>query len=142
MDILKNIILIIIGFSSGTIVAGGIFAFIAVIGVVPRLAQRTKTIKFIRLYEDFIILGGIFGCLYLFIDYYLPVGTLISCFFLFCVGVFVGCLAVSLAEVFNVVPVFMRRTRLKNGLGIFITVLALGKAFGSLAYFILPVFIK
>ena len=57
----NNIVLAVIGLSSGTVVAGGIFAFIAIIGVVPRLAQKTKTEKYIMIYEDAITLGGILG---------------------------------------------------------------------------------
>ena len=135
MDLLYNIILAIIGFSSGLIVAGGIFAFIAIIGIVPRLAQRTKTVPFIPLYEDAIIIGGIFGATTLYIDYYLPIGRPIVAFLGLCSGIFIGCLAVSLAEVLDVIPVFTRRTRITQGLPVLITAIALGKMIGSLLYF-------
>ena len=140
MTVLKQGLSMLIGFSSGMIVAGGIFAFIAVIGIVPRLAQRTKTEAYIPLYEDAIVLGGVFGASTFFIHYSIPIGAAAVCFLSFCIGIFIGCLAVSLAEVLNVVPVFMRRARLTKGLPLFITVLALGKLFGSLIYFFVPGF--
>lgn len=140
MVMLKNILLAIIGFSSGIIVAGGIFAFIAIIGIVPRFAQRTGTQDKIMLYEDAIILGGILGCIEMFVDYSLNISAILGAIIAFSVGIFVGSLAVSLAEIIDVVPIFMRRARLTKGLSVFLLALALGKMFGSLAYFILPKF--
>lgn len=140
MVIIKNLVLAIIGYSSGIIVAGGIFSFIAIIGIVPRYAQRTGTQDKIMIYEDAIILGGIIGCLEILIDYKLHVGVFLAVVISFSVGIFVGSLAVSLAEIIDVVPIFMRRARLTKGLSIFVLSLALGKMFGSLAYFILPKF--
>ena len=49
IDFLKYCVLAFIGFSSGMVVSGGIFAFIAAIGVVERLAQKTKTVKHIKI---------------------------------------------------------------------------------------------
>ncbi|MGE4215376.1 MAG: stage V sporulation protein AB [Anaerotignaceae bacterium] len=140
MVMIKNIALAIIGFSSGVIVAGGIFSFIAIIGIVPRFAQKTGTQDKIMLYEDAIILGGILGCLELFIDYKFRIGVFLPAIISLAVGVFVGSLAVSLAEIIDVVPIFMRRARLTKGLSVFVLALALGKVFGALAYFVLPKF--
>lgn len=58
---LKTIYLIFLGLTSGCMVAAGTFAFIAAIGIVPRMAKRTETQRFIRVYEDAIVLGGIWG---------------------------------------------------------------------------------
>ena len=49
---LKAIYLIFLGLASGCMVAAGTFAFIAAIGIVPRMAKRTETQRFIRIYED------------------------------------------------------------------------------------------
>lgn len=140
MTLFKQIIAVLIGFSSGVIVAGGIFAFIAVIGVVPRLAQRTKTIRFIPLYEDAIMVGGLFGTTTMFLDYYLPVGSVVAVLISLCIGVFFGCLAVSLAEVLNVIPIFARRSRLTIGIPAFILAMAVGKLIGALLYALVPGF--
>ncbi len=132
---LKQIILVIISFSSGVVIAGGVFAFIAMIGIVPRMAQKTNTEGHIIFYENAIIYGGIFGSLLMTFNFYLPIGYL-SAVPALAIGVFIGAIAVSIAEILDVVPVFMRRASLKTGLGIFITSIALGKLFGSMVYFL------
>ena len=43
---LKTIYLIFLGLASGCMVAAGTFAFIAAIGIVPRMAKRTETQRF------------------------------------------------------------------------------------------------
>ncbi|MCI1930580.1 MAG: stage V sporulation protein AB [Clostridia bacterium] len=141
MTIIKYVVLIFLAFSSGMIIAAGIFAFIAVIGVVPRMAIRTLTQKNIKIYETAIILGGICGTLKLVFDYHIDIG-IFACVPSFFVGMFVGCVAVSIAEVLDVMPVFMRRARIKNGISIFIAAIAIGKALGSILYFCLPNFYK
>ena len=132
--------IIFIGFASGVVVAGGVFAFIAAIGVVERLAQKTKTVSYIKIYEEAAILGGIAGCIRLIYEYKVSVGVVVPIIFCFLIGIFVGALAVSLAEVLDVMPIFMRRLRLKTGLQYFMLSLAAGKLIGALAYFLLPEF--
>ena len=51
------------------------------------------------------------------------------------VGIFVGCLVMSLAETLNALPVIARRIRLAIGLQFVILAVALGKLAGSLYYF-------
>lgn len=140
MEIVKNACLAFIGFSSGVGVAGGIFAFIAMIGVVPRMAQYTSTQKYLPVYEDAIIFGGIWGATATFVNYYIPVGTIGAIIIALAIGVFVGALAVSLAEVLNVIPVFARRARLTKGIKAIVLALALGKCTGSIIYFFMSNF--
>ena len=58
---LRECALLLIGLSAGGIIAAGVFAFLAMIGVFPRLMGRTRTGSHIFLYETAIILGGIAG---------------------------------------------------------------------------------
>ena len=51
-------------------------------------------------------------------------------------GIFVGVLAMALAEVLNVMPILMRRARLNKGITWFVVSFALGKLLGSLLYFL------
>ncbi len=139
-DIIYNVILVFLSFSSGIVVSGGVFAFIAAIGVVPRFAQRTGTQKYIPMYEDAILLGGIFGTTTMYIDYYIPLGVFIVGLVGLAAGIFVGCLAISLAEVINIIPIFLRRSRITQGLPIIILGLATGKLLGSLIYFLVKGF--
>ena len=49
---LKQILLVIIGLSGGYIVAGGIFALITSVGLMARLAGKTHTGKYVKIYES------------------------------------------------------------------------------------------
>jgi len=140
--IIKVFLAILLGFSSGVVISGAVFAFISVIGVVPRLAQKTKTVRFIPLYEEAMILGGILGCAAGFFNITLPLPRIFVVILGFCAGVFYGCLAVSLAEVINVIPILTRRTKLGKGMFFFILAIALGKLMGSVIYYIIPDFYK
>lgn len=140
LSALKWTALALIGFGSGLFVAGAVVAFIAIIGVVPRLAQKTGTKKYIKLYEEAIILGGIIGGTDTYFDFYLPVGNLAVILISLCVGVFYGSLAVSLAEVLNILPILTRRVRLTEGMRWFVCAIALGKLCGSLLYYFVPGF--
>ena len=133
---LLPIVLAFIGLSSGTIAAAGIFAFLAIIGVYPRVIGRTDTKMHILLYETMIILGGILGNI---ADLYeLPIrfgGSLMLGMFGLSVGIFVGCLAMSLAETLKAYPILIRRVHLAVGIRYMILAMGLGKMFGSLIYF-------
>lgn len=135
MEPVKYAVLIVFGLGSGVAVSAGVFTLIASIGIVPRMAEKTKTSDKIPLYEDAISLGGIIGTLLMFTNPHIPIGRIGIAVFGFCIGVFFGELAVSLAEVLNVFPIFMRRFRMKMGISFFIPTLALGKCIGSLLYY-------
>jgi len=138
---MRLIITILVGFGSGGVIAGAVFAFIAIIGIVPRLAQKTSTQKHIILYEEFIIVGGIAGTLLTFFDdFSINIGWPLITGIGLLTGVFYGCLAVSLAETLDVIPIMVRRANIKRGLAIFMVCLALGKLAGSLLYFLVPGF--
>ena len=109
METIKGILAIIIAFASGIIISGAVFAFIAIIGVVPRLAQKTRTEDKIRFYEEAIIWGGIIGTVSTVYDFYIPIGKVLAVMYAGCIGIFFGCLAVSLAEILNVLPILTRR---------------------------------
>ena len=126
----------LLGLSAGGIIAAGVFAFLAIIGVFPRLMGRTKTRR-ILLYETLIILGGILGNVS---DIYeIPIrfgGNFFMGIFGLASGIFVGCLVMSLAETLKALPVVNRRIGLAVGLQYVILAVALGKLAGSLVYFV------
>lgn len=140
METFKIILSIVIAFSSGIIISGAVFAFIAIIGVVPRLAQKTRTEDKIRFYEEVIIWGGILGTVSMMFDLYIPIGKFLTVVYATFIGIFFGCLAVSLAEILNVIPILTRRGRIQTGLKYFITAVAIGKLIGSLLYSRVPGF--
>ena len=140
MEVIKQILVVILAFASGIIISGAVFSFIAIIGVVPRLAQKTRTEDKICLYEEAIIVGGILGTLSMVYDFYIPIGKFFVILYAGCIGIFFGCLAVSLAEILNVIPILTRRGRVQKGLKYFITAVAIGKLIGSIIYSRMPSF--
>ena len=137
MSIIIKIFSIFIGFTVGGVVSGAIFSFIAMIGVVPRLAQKTKTSHYIKYYEEVIIFGGIWGATTLLINYSFNIWGIMAMFLALSSGVFLGCLAVSLTEVLDVIPILARRTKSADGLKIFMISIALGKFVGTIIYYLI-----
>lgn len=137
---MKDVVAILLGFGSGVVVAAGTFAFIAVIGIVPRMAQRTKTQQYIRCYEDAILLGGLFGTVVMYGDIQIQLPLFLVVLYGLCCGIFVGVLTVALAEVLNVMPILMRRAKLTKGITWFVVSFAFGKLLGALLYFLVDGF--
>lgn len=129
--LIKSIVLVFIGVTAGAVVAGGIFAFITMVGVLTRLAIRTNTANKILLYEDIVVLGAGIGNIVMIFEISIPLGTIGLIFFGLFSGSFVGCLAVSLEEVIQVFPVIMHRMKLKIGMPIIVLCLAIGKGVGA-----------
>jgi len=133
--------LLLIGLCAGGAVAAGIFAFIAMIGVVPRLAGRSHTARYIELYEDMIVVGGAGGNLLSLYGQQAIWGiggrlglALVAVIGLLS-GVFVGGLVMSLTETLDAIPVMVRRVRLQLGLAWVVLAFSLGKMVGSLVFF-------
>ena len=57
----RQLFLGLIGLCAGSVTAAGVFAFLVMIGVFPRLIGKTSTKKHILLYETVIIVGGVLG---------------------------------------------------------------------------------
>lgn len=133
---IKHIFLGLMGLVAGSAVAAGTFAFIAVIGVVPRMIGKSNRADKTIFFENMVVLGGIAGnIISVFLDIRLPLGTVLLCIYGLCAGIFVGCCAVALAEILNTFPILFRRLGLKEGLTWVMLFVALGKMCGSFYYF-------
>lgn len=132
---INNLVLFLIGLSGGMAIAGGTVALVTKIGVIPQIADVTKTIKYVTTYETAVLFGALVGNYTTIfpISLSLPIWTM-GIFGVFS-GIFIGCLATALAEALNVTAVFTRRLRLHTGIAWIILSMALGKVFGSLIYF-------
>jgi len=132
----RQLFLVFVGASAGGVIAAGIFAFLAIIGVVPRLIGVTHTGEHILLYETMLILGGSAGNL---MDlFHVPLAGFGGIFLVLwgiSSGIFVGCLVMSLAETLKALPVLGRRLRLAVGIQYVILSVAAGKFVGSMLYF-------
>jgi len=129
---LENGMLAFVGLCGGLLVAGGLFAFLALVGVITRLAAGTNTARYLVFYEDMAFLGCVAGNLFFLYRFKLPMENVFLGFYGLGAGVFTGCLAAALAEVVNMMPVLSERVSLKKGMTGIMTVFALGKLVGSL----------
>ena len=134
--ILASITLIVIGLASGTGAAAGVFALITKVGILPQIADKTKTTAYVTKYETAVLAGGVGGTLF----FLFPFPFILPRIFLIIAGIsfgiFVGCLATALAEALNVTAIFTRRLRLHIGIPLIVLSRALGKTAGSLLYYI------
>lgn len=136
----KSTIAVIIAFSNGLAVGSGLVSFLAIIGLVPRLAEVTRTEKRLRCYERMMVCGATLAAL----EPVYPVSLYLPAYYsiipgLF-IGLFVGCLAAALAEVLNVLPVMARRLGLSEYIRLLVLAMVVGKVIGSLIYWIVPGF--
>lgn len=133
---IEHIFLAFLGLTAGVAVSAGTFAFIIVIGVVPRMIAKSNRAADTLLFESMIVLGGIFGNIVsVFTNLPLFGGHFLLSIYGFSAGIFVGCIAVALAEILNTFPIIFRRFQIKQGLSWIMLFMALGKCFGSFYYF-------
>lgn len=133
----NHILLGALGLIAGLGVSAGTFAFIIIVGVVPRLIGKSNRAAETLHFETAIMLGGILGNIVsVFLNLRLPFGPLFLCVYGLSAGIFVGCLAVALAEILNTFPITFRRLKLKVGLSWVMLSMALGKACGALYFFL------
>lgn len=159
---LKQIFLAILGGSFGMMAAGGVFTVLVSVGLIPRFAGKFHVNKKVFLFEEAVVLGTLFGNFISVFDRYAGLGdavlnnhifgnetesiwkiisTLLLILFGLFAGMFVGCLALAIAEMLDTIPIFARRTGLRHGLGFVILAVAMGKTAGSLIYFAQKIFL-
>lgn len=130
MIAIKWVVLAFIGLSCGFAVAGGVFAFITMLGIVPRMAARTHTGKHVICYERMIILGGTLGNIWLLFRIPVPGTPLLMALYGLGAGIYVGCLIMALAEMLRLLPILVNRIQIKEGFPLLVTALAAGKFLG------------
>ncbi|WWR15213.1 stage V sporulation protein AB [Lachnospiraceae bacterium JLR.KK008] len=143
--LLNRIFLGVLGCSFGLMTAGGVFTVLLAVGLIPRFAGKTHTGRRVMFYETMVILGTMAGDILSVFELSLPLGAVAGQIFLACyggfAGVFVGSLAMAIAEMLDSIPIFSRRIGFRHGLGIAVTAVALGKMAGSLYYFSEKIFL-
>lgn len=131
MTYLKEAVMVLTGLAAGGMVAAGTFAFIVMIGIFTRLAHRTRTSQYTSLFENAVILGGTLGNILFIYEIKLPFYYIGIVLFGFFCGIFVGCLAMALAEVLKIFPVFVKRSGLVEGIQFIVLSIAAGKCVGA-----------
>ena len=132
MNIFSIILQVIIGFAGGVAVAGGTFALITILGIIPRMAARLRLTEYIYQFETAIAAGGTVGSLIVVYHLKMPIGIAgIAIFGLFA-GIFIGSLSMALAECLKVIPILFTRVNLQTGMSAIIIAMAIGKGLGTL----------
>ncbi|MDX5474541.1 MAG: stage V sporulation protein AB [Bacillaceae bacterium] len=130
---------VFLGLAGGIAVGAGFVAFLAVLGVIPRLTQLTKTNKFIHAYEWGVIGGALFGSWISLQDVKFNLPSLITIPIGLICGMFVGLLAAALTEVLNVLPIMAKRIGVDSKIVILLMAIVFGKVLGSLFHWVVYV---
>ena len=137
--IIKYIVMALTAFGGGAVISAAVFALIASTGVITRMAGKTHTAKYVRTYETEVVIGGIlWNVIWVFsvrIPFKAEIYQSLQFVMSLAQGIFVGCLAVSLAEALNATAIFARRVKLKVGLSFVILAVAVGKVLASVIQF-------
>lgn len=137
--IIKYIVMALTAFGGGAVISAAVFALIASTGVITRMAGKTHTAKYVRTYETAVVIGGILWNVIWVFSVRIPLRAEIYQSLQFVMslaqGIFVGCLAVSLAEALNATAIFARRVKIKVGLSFVILAVAVGKVLASVIQF-------
>jgi stage V sporulation protein AB len=132
----------LIGLGEGLVVGTALIAFLLVLNIIPRLIRFGGLKKYIKYYQPLIVLGAFLATNFQFYDWQLPTLPIINqllvigCGLIF--GIFVGLLAGALTETLKVLPVLKRRLGLKLSPAAILEIIILGKATGSLIYWLFP----
>ena len=115
MTVIQYSVLILIGLASGVAVATGIFAFITMLGIIPRLAA-----------------GGALGNIWIVFEIPMPLTSIFLAVYGLFAGVYVGCLVMALAEMLRVIPILVNRLQIKEAFYLIPLAIAIGKITGTL----------
>lgn len=154
---IKWILLAVFGASFGLVVSSGVFTVLISVGLIPRFAGKMHIAKYVFVLEEMVVLGTLVGnFLSVFYDYaglgkwvlhsqifgqgntdgvWHFISDVILVLYGIFAGIFVGCLALAIAEMLDSIPIFSRRIGFRHGLGVAILAVAFGKMIGSLLYF-------
>lgn len=137
------IFLCVIGFSFGALAASGVMTVLLSVGLMPRYAGRMHEAKHITLFENLVVLGTMCGTGVSLFGVYVDnsglglLGVLLLVLYGLFSGVFVGTLALAIAEMLDAFPIFFRRLKVEGGLMWILLSIAAGKMTGSFVYFYL-----
>lgn len=150
---MKTLFLAVIGASYGMLSSAGVFTVLVAVGLVPRFAGKTHTSRKVVLYEEMVIFGTLTGCVLSIFSRYCQfgawwqarfpermelwngIGVLSQTVYGLFAGMFIGCLALAIAEMLDSIPILTRRISFRHGIGLAILSMAIGKLCGSLIYF-------
>lgn len=113
-------------------VGAGVVGILILIGIIPRMAQVSKTKEYMGLYEGILVVGTLLGSLISIQKIYINIGWIGAIIFGLAYGVFVGFLSSGLTEILDYIPTISRRLKVPTMyLKYVIICLIIGKVIGS-----------
>lgn len=140
MDKLYNagghVLLGMISFSGGLIIAFGLVALIVGLNLIPRFAGITYTASHLRLYEKCLMAGAILGNVFTIYPLRLSVGGWMAGMIGLFGGIYLGSWVVALTEVIDMFPILSKKIDIKVGVRWIIVSTAIGKSLFSFLYYL------
>lgn len=133
---IREFVVAFVGLAGGLAVGSGFVAFLTVLGVIPRLTQLTKTMKWIATYERGVVLGAVVSSWMSLREPLFSCPPILASVIGLFSGVFVGMLAAALTEVLNVFPILAKRLGIDGQIVILLMAMVFGKVVGSLFHWI------
>ena len=143
--LIRHIFLGFCGLAAGVAVSAGTFAFlIDCWSIIARMIGKANRAAETLHFENAVICGGIDGNDSVGFSWYLysPWSAAFCVFYGLSAGIFVGCIAVALAEILDTFPITFRRMHIKEGLSAVMLAMAFGKCIGSFLYFFSGYFLQ
>lgn len=140
---IRYIFLAVVAVCFGLLAASGVLTVLLAVGLMPRYIARVHKAEHIVLFENVIVLGTMLGTMVDLFGYLFPQNNLgllgfgIRILYGFFSGIFVGSLALAIAEMLDAFPIFFRRANITGGIRWIIFSIAVGKMVGSYIYFFL-----
>lgn len=132
----ENILFCLFCLVAGGGTSAGYVAFITLLGVFEKLAEKYKALDKRGPIESLIILGVTTGNVVDLFNISIPLGAIGLGVYSLLGGIFTGCLAGALAETLSIFPILSRRFNIRDCLPYVLIAAAIGRAIGSLAQFI------
>lgn len=128
-----RLFLIIFGLSAGIMVGAGVVALLILVGIIPRMAQITKTKSFISYYEKILVIGTLLGSLISIQNISISIGRIGVLILGLSYGIYIGFLSSGLAEILDYIPIVSRRLKIPTlYLKYIIISLLIGKVIGAM----------
>lgn len=113
-------------------VGAGVVGVLILIGIIPRMAQISKTKEYMSWYEGILVIGTLLGSLISIQNIYIKIGWIGVIIFGLAYGIFIGFLSSGLTEVLDYIPTVCRRLRVPTMYFKYVIIcLLIGKVIGS-----------
>jgi stage V sporulation protein AB len=138
--LIKCMLIILIPLSGGLAVGSSVAAFFVVLGVTVKIVKLSKREEYLVFYQFSLVLGALLSCVIYFFDFSLKQFSLLAVPIGLLFGIFTGMVAAALTETLDIITIAVNQLKITKWLYLIVLVIILGKAAGSLLFFLFPGF--